>query len=421
MTTPTTRGWRRATAAVHAGERAHRGGFTPVSTPIYHAATFLYDTAEELDAAFESSPGPVYARHGNPTVHALESALATLEGGAVALACASGMAALHAALLACEIGPGDRIVAGRDLYGATANLLHTIFAPLGIEVTFTDTGDLAATERALAARRTRVLLVETLSNPLLRVADLPALADLAHRHGARLVVDATFTPPVLLRPLEYGADLVAHSTTKYLSGHGDVLGGAVIGGADFATALQAVGRLVGGILGPNEAWLTLRGIKTLPLRFERQCENAAAVARWLADQPAVEAVHYPGLPSHPQHDLTARLCEPASRDGSPQFGAMVAFAIRDADRARVFRFLDRLELCLHATSLGDVYTLISYPAMASHRDLTARQRQRIGIGDGLLRLSVGIEQVEDIIADLGQALEAPVDTERTWTGPVAAR
>ena len=398
------------TAAVHAGERAPRPGFSPISTPIYNTATFLYDTAGELDGAFDADPSFVYARHGNPTVHALETALATLEGEpakTTALACASGMAALHAAILATEVGAGERIVASRNLYGATAGLLKTFFLPQGIDVAFVDTTDLAATERALSAGETpaRVLLVETLSNPLVLVADLPALADLAHARGAKLVVDATFTPPVLLRPLDWGADLVVHSTTKYLSGHGDVLGGATIGGREYEGPFRQVSRLTGSIPGPTEAWLTLRGLKTLPLRYERQCENAAIVARWLADHPAVETVHYPGLSDHPNHDLAARLFGAGDGAGPPRFGAMVAFTIRDADRARVFRFIDRLQLCLPATSLGDVYTLVAYPAMASHRDLTPKERARAGIGDGLLRLSAGIEHVDDIIADLAGALD----------------
>lgn len=415
MTTPatasTTRKRHRLTEAVHAGERAPRPGFTPMATPIYHTATFLYDSATELDGAFDADPSFVYARHGNPTVHALETALATLEGGpegTVAYACASGMAALHAALLATSIGPGECIVASRDLYGATVGLLRTLFMPQGIDIRFADITDLEATEAALRDGQSpgRVLLVETLSNPLLRVADVPALAELAHRCGAQLVVDATFTPPVLLRPLDWGADLVTHSTTKYLSGHGDVLGGAAIGKPEYAGPLRAIGRLTGGVPGPTEAWLTLRGLKTLPLRYERQCENAAAIARWLVEHPAVETVHYPGLAAHPNHDLAARLFGANDDGDAPRFGAMLAFTIGDADRARVFRFLDRLELCLPATSLGDIYTLVTYPAMASHRDLTPRERERAGIGDGLVRLSAGIEHIDDIIGDLAQALDA---------------
>jgi cystathionine beta-lyase/cystathionine gamma-synthase len=397
------------TAAVHAGERIARSGFRTTSTPIYNTATFLYDSAALLDEAFEADPSFVYARHGNPTIAALETALATLEGGSgtVAYACASGMAAIHAALLATGIAPGERIVASRDLYGSTAALLKNLFLGQGYDVRFVDIGDPAAVVRALGEGDARVLLVETLSNPLLRVADIPALADLAHAHRAQLVVDSTFTPPVLLRPLELGADLVTHSTTKYLSGHGDVLGGVVLGGPDYDATLRAVTRLVGGAAGPHEAWLTLRGLKTLPLRYERQCANARRIATWLADHPAIEAVHFPGLPSHPDHPLAARLFGQAAQNGAatPEFGAMLAFAIRDADRSRVFRFLDRLELCLPATSLGDVYTLIAYPAMASHRELTPKERARVGIGDGLLRLSAGIEHPDDIIADLAQALE----------------
>ncbi len=327
------------------------------------------------------------------------------------------MAALHAAILATSIGPGERIVASRDLYGTTTGLLNTIFANQGIGIDFVDTGDLAAVERALGAGAggpARVLLAETVSNPLLRVADLPALADLARGAGAHLLVDATFTPPVLLRPLEWGADLAIHSTTKYLSGHGDVLGGAVIARPDYAGPLQTVSRLVGGVPGPQEAWLTLRGLKTLPLRYERQCENAATIAHWLADHPAIAAVHYPGLPGHPNHALATRLFDPQYRDrepsgdgrrDTPHYGAVVAFAIRDADRDRVFRFIDRLDLCLPATSLGDIYTLVAYPAIASHRDLPPKARARVGIGDGLVRLSAGIEHVDDIIADLAQALD----------------
>jgi cystathionine beta-lyase/cystathionine gamma-synthase len=389
------------TAVVHAGERARQRGFTPIATPIYNSSTFLYETTAELDAAFEADPSFVYARHGNPTIHALETALAMLEGGpagTVAYACASGMAALHTALLATGVEPDERIAASSNCYGASASLLKNLFMPQGIDVRFVDTNDLAATEAALSQGNARVLLVETLSNPLLRVADLPALADLAHARGAQLVVDATFTPPILLRALEHGADLVVHSTTKYLSGHGDVLGGAVIAGPDYDGTLRSVSRLTGGVPGPTEAWLTLRGLKTLALRYERQCQNAAAIADFLAGHPAVARVYYPRLGDHPDHALAARLF------GGATWGAMLAFDLRDADRGRVEQVLDRLALCLPATSLGDVYTLVAYPALASHRDLTPKERARAGIGDGLLRLSAGIEHVDDLIADLAQAL-----------------
>lgn len=400
------------TAAVHAGERATPPRFRPTSTPIYNTATYLYDTASELDEAFEADPSFVYARHGNPTIGALETALATLEGGpegTVSYACASGMAALHAAILATGISSGERIVVSRDLYGATGGLLKNIFMPLGIDVRFVETTDLEATAKAVAGGDTRVLLAETLSNPLLRVADIPALAEIAHAHGAQLVVDGTFTPPVILRPLELGADLVTHSTTKYISGHGDVLGGVVSGGPDFDAPLRTVTRLIGGASGPNEAWLTLRGLKTLPLRYERQCANAWQIAHWLYDHPAVEAVHFPGLPGHPDHAVATRLFAQGSQIATertvPAYGAMIAFAIRDADRDHAHRFLDRLGLCLRASSLGDVYTIVAYPSMASHRELTPKERARIGITDGLMRISVGIEHVDDIIADLGQALD----------------
>lgn len=396
------------TAAVHAGERGARAGFRTTATPIYQTTTFLYDSAAALDAAFEEDPSFVYTRHGNPTIVALETALATIEGGegTVAYACASGMAALHTALLATGVVPGERIVASRDLYGTTAALLKNLFMGQGYDVRFVDFGDHAAVDKALSEGEARVLLGETLSNPLLRLADVPALAELAHAHGAQFVLDSTFTPPPLLRPLAHGADLVTHSTTKYLSGHGDVLGGVVLGGPDHDATLRAVTRLVGGAAGPQEAWLTLRGLKTLPLRFARQSANARTVASWLAAHPAIERVHFPGLAEHPDHALAAQLFGATVAPGeTTEYGAMLSFAVRDADRARIFAILDRLELCLSATSLGDIYTLVAYPAIASHRELTGRERARVGIGDNLLRLSVGIEHVDDIIADLAQALE----------------
>lgn len=393
------------TQAVHAGERGLRPDFTPVSTPIYSSVSFTYDRLEDMDAIFANErPGFVYTRYGNPTTAALEEAIATLEGGEQAVAYATGMAAVHAALLGCGLQAGDRVVAARDLYGATYSLLARFFSAFDVQVAFVDVTDLSQVESALAMPRVRALLAETMSNPLLKVADLPALADLAHRHGALFLVDNTFATPYLVRPLEHGADLVIHSATKYLSGHADVMGGLVVGSADRCAILREQLKLVGGILGPFEAWLVLRGLKTLPLRVRQHCLNAARVADWLAGHPRVRRVIYPGRPDHPGHALARRLW----REGA--FGGIVSFELAEADRAAVFGFLRALRLCLPATSLGDVYSLVLYPAMSSHRSLTPEERAAIGISDALVRLSVGIEDADDIIADLDQALQARLNS-----------
>ena len=387
------------TIAVHAGERAQRPLFTPVATPIYHASSYVYDDMEMLDATFAGTfDGPMYTRYGNPTVSALEAAVAALEGGEAALAYGSGMAAIHAALLAAGARAGTAVVAAQDCYGATYALLSKLLASQGVATHFVDTADLGAVRATLAAARPAALLVETISNPLLKLADLPALAELAHGAGAALIVDNTFASPYLCRPLALGTDYVVHSATKYLGGHGDVLGGVIVTSAARRRELNEINKLIGANLGPQEAWLVLRGLKTLPLRVQRQCENARRVAEWLAGHPRVSRVNYPGLASHPQHGLAARLLERG------EFGAMISFDIRDADRPAVFRFMEALRLVLPATTLGDVYSLVLYPAHSSHRALDPALRRRLGIGDGLVRLSVGIEDPADIIADLGQAL-----------------
>ena len=245
-----------------------------------------------------------------------------------------------------------------------------------------------------------IVLFEALSNPLLKVVDVPAVAELAHARGAQVIVDSTFTTPYLLRPLEAGADYVVHSATKYLAGHGDVMGGAIITDAGRMEALGALNRQLGSNLGPNEAYLALRGLKTLPLRMRQHCANAQQVATWLQAHPAVAAVHYPGLPTHPQHALAQRLF------GGRGSGGMISFEIRGADQGAVFCFFQALQLCLPATTLGDVYSLVLYPAHSSHRTMTPEERQAAGVGPGLVRLSVGIEDAEDIVADLDQALGA---------------
>jgi cystathionine gamma-synthase/methionine-gamma-lyase len=393
--------WHFATQAVHAGERAPRPDFTPIATPIYPAATFFYDDVADTYAAIAGErAGYSYTRYGNPTVAAFEEAVATLEGGEGAVAYASGMAAVLGALLGSGVRAGESIVAAQDVYGATYSLLASFFPRFGVRATFVDITDLAAVESAVARERPLALHCETMSNPLLKLADLDALATIAHAHDALLLVDNTFTTPCLVQPLAHGADMVIHSATKYLGGHGDVTGGVVVTSAARAAAMRMEQRNVGGILGPQEAWLALRGLKTLPLRMARHGLNAWEVAEWLASHPRVSRVYYPGLPAHPQQALARRLFAHGN------CGGMVAFDIAGGDKAAVLRFLNALCLCLPVASLGDVYTLLMYPAMSSHRTLTPEQRAAVGIGDGLVRLSVGIEDVSDIIADLEQALVA---------------
>ena len=387
------------TRAVHAGERAPAADYTPVSTPIYPSVGYLYESMDDMDAVFAGAKqGYVYSRYATPTVSAFEAAVASLEGAEAAQAYSSGMAAIHAALLAAGVKAGASVVAALDLYGATFTLLRSLLASLGVNVRMVDASDLEDVAAALAKTQPAALLVETISNPLLKVADVPALAALAHRHGASLLVDNTFASPYLFNPLAHGADYVIHSATKYLSGHGDVLAGVVAASAENKNKLYEMNKLIGGVLGPFEAWLALRGLKTLPLRMRQQCQNAQRVAEWLNSHPRVSKVNYPGLPAHPQHDLAERLFE---GKGS---GGVLSFEIKDADKVTVYRFMESLILCLPATTLGDIYSLVLHPATSSHRSLTAEERARIGIPDGLVRLSTGIESADDILADLESAL-----------------
>jgi cystathionine gamma-synthase/methionine-gamma-lyase len=388
-----------ATQAVHAGERPPPPDFIPTSTPIYPASSYMYPQLGDLDAVFGNErPGYVYGRYGNPTVQAMETAIAALEGTDDAIAFGSGMAALHAAFLHVGLGPGGHIVASRDLYGATYALLGTLFQRLGCTTTFVDVTDLNAVEAALTLAGTRALVFETVSNPLVRVANVPALAVAAQRAGVVSICDNTFASPYLCQPASHGIDLVVHSTTKYLGGHGDVMGGVICCSAAIRRDLLEIAKLTGGICGPFEAWLVLRGIKTLPLRMRQHCANALAVARFLADHPKVACVNYPGLAGHPQHGLAAALM----RDGMA--GGMLSFEIAAATQPDVFRFMEALTLAVPAPTLGDVYTLTLYPAHSSHRALTPEQRAQVGISDRLVRFSIGIEDVDDIIADLDSAL-----------------
>jgi cystathionine gamma-synthase/methionine-gamma-lyase len=387
------------TKAVHAGDRKRPPAQIPVTTPVYTAASYFAGAIEELDRIFaREQPGYCYSRYENPTAAALEELVASLENGHGALACASGMAALQVAVLAALADRRKSVVAADALYGATVTLLTQVLEPLGVEVHFVNICDTAAVERAITTARPGCVLMETISNPLLRVGDLARIAEPARAAGAALVVDNTFATPLMVRPLDLGASLVVHSLTKYLAGHGDVLGGIVVSDATHYETLRALARAYGPVLGPFESYLAMRGIKTFPLRMERQCANACRVAAWLAQHPAVERVHFPGDPAHPDAATIRRLFP----DGL--YGAMVSFEIRAAGREQIFGFLDRLKLIVRATSLGDVHSMILYPAMSSHREVAPKQRERMGIRDNLVRLSVGIESVEDILADLEQAL-----------------
>jgi len=387
------------TQSVHAGERGPRPDFTPAVNPIHNSVVYLYDELDTLHQVLAGErPGYVYSRHGNPTTAALEEAVGVLEGGHSAVAFASGMAAIHAALLAAGVRQGDTVLAARDLYGVTFALLREVMAPLGVNSRFVEIARTEEVMAALAQERPRVLLLESMSNPLLVVPELPALVEAAHRAGTRVLVDNTFATPYLLRPLECGADFVVHSLTKYLAGHDDVLGGIVVTGLEPAAGLRRLAQVGGAILGPNEAWLAHRGLKTLALRMRQHCENAAQVAAWLEQHPRVTRVYYPGLPSHPQHGTAARLFRPNS------FGGMVSFEIAGGTAKAAIAMIERLHLVLAGTTLGCIHSMILHPARTSHRALSAEERAAWGISDGLVRLSVGIEDVAEIIADLEQAL-----------------
>ena len=393
------------TRAVHSGERRggrdENGSFFPISTPIYASTTFSHADIETTDRILGGEQqGYSYARYDNPTVVAFEEALASLEapeGGARAFAFASGMSAMHAALTAAELGPGNTVLAAEQLYGSTATLLVQIFGSLGVEVRFVDAYDLGAVEKKVAEHRPRAVVVETISNPLLRVADTAGVAEITRAGGAALVVDNTFGTPCLQRPLEMGADLVVHSATKYLSGHGDLTAGVVAAGPPYDAALEGIRKLVGGTLGTFEAWLAHRGLKTLALRMERQCENARLISSHLASHKKVAKVHHPALEDHPDAEVARRVLADT--------GGLVSFELEVEGREAAFAFLNALELCVKAPSLGDIYTLAIHPATSSHRELSPSRRERLGVGENLIRLSVGIEHPEDIISDLERALD----------------
>ena len=374
-----------ATRALHVGQGPDPATGAVV-VPIHLATTFAQESPGR-HKGFE------YSRSGNPTRGNLEECLASLEGATHGLAFASGLAATTAVMLLLE--PGDHVVFTEDVYGGTFRLFDKVFRRYGLSFTAVDPTD-PDTVAAAITDRTRLVWLESPTNPLLRIVDLDAVSELVHGAGALVAVDSTFASPVLQRPLELGADLVVHSSTKYLGGHSDVLGGAVLTSDDsLAERLRFHQNAVGAVPSPFDCWLLLRGLKTLQLRVQRQCENALAIARWLEGQDAVVQVYYPGLESNPGHAL-------ARRQMGGYFGGVVSFEVSSGDAAR--SFLERLRVFTLAESLGAVESLAESPAMMTHASIPEEIRTRVGVSDGLLRLSVGIEDVDDLVADLEQAL-----------------
>ncbi len=392
---PEARGF--STRAIRAASRVPRLDQTPTSVPIYQTATFASDDADELGrVSADPRAGYSYSRLSNPTTAALGAAYAELAGGEAGVALASGMGAIHAAL-ASMLRAGDRIVAPVAIYGSTRAQLLRVFAGFGVQVEIVDSTDLAAVQAALLEAPTRVLYAETIANPTTHLADHAALAVLAHRHGARYVVDNTFASPYVCRPLDLGADLVVESATNVLGGHSDLIAGVVAGPRDLVAEVERVQVDTGATLGPFEAFLVLRGILTLAVRAERHARTAAALAGWLERQSGVRSVLYPGLPSHPQHDVAIRQFRPGVA------GGMLAFEVeggREAGRS----VIDALRLPELTASLGSVHTMVVHPPSTSHRQSSESELLAAGITPGLLRVSVGLEDLDDLQADFSAAL-----------------
>lgn len=356
-----------------------------MSFPIYQNATFSHP-------AFGQSTGYDYSRSGNPTRRVLEEGIARLDGGVRGFAYSSGMAAITNLLLLFR--QGDHLVVTEDLYGGTFRVIDKVFAKHGLEASYVDTSDPAAVERAIR-ENTRAILVEVPTNPLLKVADVRKISEMAKARGILTIVDNTFMTPYLLRPLDLGADVVVYSATKFISGHNDVLAGLVVAkDEELARQVYFVQNSVGAVLGPQDCWLVIRGLKTLGVRIDRQLENARTVAEWLCRQPGVRRVYYPGLETDPGHSLLEKQAR--------GFGAMVSFEVTEPSMAE--EVLRKVRLISFAESLGGVETLITYPAFQTHSDMDRSERERMGINDRLLRLSVGIEDAGDLLEDLGQAL-----------------
>lgn len=384
-----------ATLAVHAGEAPCKVTGA-LDTPIYQSTTFASADSDEMAAVYgEEKPGFMYTRYGNPTIKALEEKVAALEAADAALVTASGMAAISSAILG-YVKAGDHVVAARSLYGAAYNFLNKKLPRMGASATFVPSTCVEDFEKALQPN-TRLIYFETPSNPILEIVDIAELARLGRSRGIPTMIDNTFASPALQQPIPLGVTVVVHSATKYLCGHGDAMGGAIIGPKKYIADLNhEVLRDFGGIISPFNAWLILRGIRTLHLRMPAHCANAQKIAEFLARHPRVERVNYPGLLKHPGHEVAKKQMK--------AFGAMISFEVKGGyDGGK--RVMDRVRIFARAASLGDTRSLIVHSASTSHRAVPREQRLAIGITDGLVRLSVGVEGIEDLIADLEQALQ----------------
>lgn len=386
------------TRAIHAGNKKDTQ-YGALTTPIYQTSTFVFEDCKQGGNRFAGEEsGFIYSRLGNPTSSVLEEKIANLEGGEAAAVTSSGMGAITSALWTiCKAG--DHIIADGTLYGCTFAYLSHGISRYGVEVTFLDTSDMDALKAALRPN-TKVVYLETPANPNLKITDIRAVSDLVHGFNPeiKVVCDNTFATPYLQRPLELGADVVVHSATKYLNGHGDVIAGVVVGKADYIAEVRLFGikDMTGSVLGPFESFLILRGLKTMEIRMDRHCESAQKVAEFLKDHPAVESISFPGLPEHPGYEVAKKqMLKP---------GAMISFEVKGG-RANGAKLLDSLEMCSLAVSLGDAETLIEHPASMTHSPYSAEELKEVGISEGMVRLSVGLENVEDIIADLKQGLD----------------
>ena len=384
------------TTAIHAGTLKNLYG--TLAMPIYQTSTFIFDSAEQGGRRFAlEEAGYIYTRLGNPTTTVLENKIAALEEGEAAVATSSGMGAISSTLWTV-LKAGDHVVTDKTLYGCTFALMCHGLTRFGIDVTFVDTSNLDEVKNAMK-ENTRVVYLETPANPNLKIVDLEALSKLAHTNPNTLViVDNTFATPYMQKPLKLGADIVVHSVTKYINGHGDVIAGLVITNKELADQIRFVGLkdMTGAVLGPQDAYYIIRGMKTFEIRMERHCKNAKKVVEFLNKHPKIERVYYPGLETHPGHEIAKKQMK--------DFGAMISFELKGGFEAGK-TLLNSLKLCSLAVSLGDTETLIQHPASMTHSPYTKEEREAAGITDGLVRLSVGLENVEDIIADLEQGLE----------------